>query len=69
MSEQEKCAQATNKIFRLAMVQIKLLIAMLFHQFSMRMDSAYPEDDMEELQLAVLAPKGGRCMMEFSRLG
>ena len=47
---------------------MKLLLAMIFHEFSVSVDEAQGEEEMEELQMAVLTPKGGRCLLKFSKL-
>lgn len=47
---------------------MKLLLAVIFYEFSVSVDKAQDEDEMEELQMAVLAPKGGRCLLRFSKL-
>jgi hypothetical protein len=51
---------------RLALVQMKLMLAMVLHEYSVTVDDTQRKDEMEGLQMAVLAPKGGRCLLKFS---
>lgn len=51
---------------RLALVQMKLVLALVLHKFSVTIDETQSEDEMKGLQMAVLAPKGGRCLLRFS---
>ncbi len=50
---------------RLALVQMKLVLAMVLNKFSVTVDKMQTKDGMEGLQMAVLAPKGGRCLLRF----
>jgi hypothetical protein len=54
---------------RLALVQMKLVLGMILNRFSVVVDDLQIEDEMEGLQMAVLAPKGGRCLLRFSNHG
>ncbi len=47
---------------------MKLLLATLLHEFSVRVDEEQDQGEMQGLQLAVLAPKGQRCLLKFSKL-
>jgi hypothetical protein len=47
---------------------MKLILATVCHEFTVTVDPAQHQDEMEELQMAVLAPKGGRCLLKFSEL-
>jgi hypothetical protein len=51
---------------RLALVQMKLVLGMVLNKFSVTVDNLQNEDEMEGLQMAVLAPKGGWCLLRFS---
>jgi hypothetical protein len=50
---------------RLALVQMKLVLGMVLNKFSVTVDDLQTEDEMEGLQMAVVAPKGGRCLLRF----
>jgi hypothetical protein len=50
---------------RLALVQMKLALGMVLNKFSVTVDDLQTEDDMEGIQMAVLTPKGGRCLLRF----
>lgn len=58
--------QHANLLRRLALVQMKLVLGMILGEFSVTADGLQAEKDMEGLQMAVLAPKGGRCLLRFS---
>ena len=51
---------------RLALVQMKLVLGMVLNKFSVTVDDLQTDDEMEGIQMAVLAPKGGRCLLRFS---
>jgi hypothetical protein len=51
---------------RLALVQMKLVLGMVLNKFSVTVDDLHTDDEMEGIQMAVLAPKGGRCLLKFS---
>lgn len=51
---------------RFALVQMKLMLAMVLRKYSVTVDDTQNEDEMEGLQMAVLAPKRGRCLLKFS---
>jgi hypothetical protein len=53
---------------RLALVQIKLLMATIFHQMRVKLDDDQDPEEMEQVQAAVLAPSGGRCLLKFEEL-
>ncbi len=55
-----------NLRLRLALVQMKLMLGMILNKFSVTVDVLQTGDEMESLHMAVLAPKGGRCLLRFS---
>jgi hypothetical protein len=48
---------------------MKLVLAMVLNRFSVTADDLQTVDEMEGLQMAVLAPRGGRCLLRFSNHG
>jgi hypothetical protein len=60
------CFGMTNLRRRLALVQMELILGMALSKFSVAVDELQPENEMEGLQMAVLAPSGGRCLLRFS---
>jgi hypothetical protein len=45
---------------------MKLVLGMVLNKFSVTVDDLQTDDEMEGIQMAVLAPKGGRCLLRFS---
>ena len=44
---------------------MKLALGMVLNKFSVTVDDLQTEDEMEGIQMAVLTPKGGRCLLRF----
>lgn len=53
-------------ILRLALVEMKLLLACLLQDMMLVLDPKQDQGEMEGIQAAVLAPRGGRCLLSFS---
>ena len=51
---------------RLALVEMKLVLGMVLNKFSVTVDDMQNDDEMEGIQMAVLAPRGERCLLKFS---
>jgi hypothetical protein len=47
---------------------MKLLLATLVKAFDMAPAMEQDQSEMEDVQAAVLAPKGGRCLLRFSEI-
>jgi hypothetical protein len=58
----------TSMSSRLAMFQMKLMLAMILNECEVTLDETQDQREMEGLQMAVLAPKGGRCLLRFKPL-
>lgn len=60
------CGECTDGVSRLALVQMKLLLATLVKGLDVAPAVEQDQSEMEDVQAAVLAPKGGRCLLRFS---
>ena len=52
----------------LAMMEMKLAITSLLKRYVVKVSEQMKEDDMDMVDRFALTPKGGKCLLSFSRL-
>jgi cytochrome P450 len=52
----------------LAMMEMKLAIASILKRYTVKVSEQMKEDDMDPVDRFVAMPKGGKCLLSFSRL-
>jgi cytochrome P450 len=53
----------------LAIMEMKLATASIFKRYSVKVSEQMKEDDMDIIDRFAVNPKGGKCLLSFSKRG